>query len=86
MKKVKLLITETLKYNREVIVEVPDLMEKSDIEDALDNAERNAGFEGVDGFVHTLKKQGITNPDGVDKDLESPNSVEAECYDYKFLD
>ncbi|KKO51115.1 hypothetical protein [Paenibacillus sp. DMB20] len=84
--KVKLMITETLKYDREVIVEVPAHMTERDIEEALNKAERNYGFDGVDGIVHALKRQGITCPDGFDQDLSSPNSVEAECYDYEVYD
>lgn len=84
MKKVKLVVRETLKYNREIIVEVPDDMTDAQIENALNEAEREWG--GVDEFVHALRKHGIQNPDGFNSDLDSPDDVESECEDYEVLE
>lgn len=86
MKQVKLTIAETLKYEREVTVVIPDEMTEAELEDVLNYAERNGGYDGVDGIVYELKKRGITNPDGFDRDLDCPDWVEAECYDYEILD
>lgn len=86
MKKVKLTIEETLKYEREVIIEVPDEMTNGEIESELDYAERNAGRDGLDGIVYTLRRRGMENPDGFDQDLSSPDSVEAEILDYEVMD
>lgn len=86
MKKVKLTIEETLKYEREVIIEVPDEMTNSEIESELDYAERNGGREGAEGIVYSLRRRGMENPDGFDQDLYSPDSSEAEILDYEIID
>lgn len=86
MRKVKLMVTETLKYEREIIVEVPDDVCETKLEGLLDVADRAGYADGVDGFVRALERRGVQNPDGYDTDLSSPSSYEAECDDYEFLD
>jgi hypothetical protein len=84
MKKVKLVVSEILKYNRKIIVEVPDNMTDAEIENALNEAERE--FGGADEFVHALKKHGIQNHEGFNSDLDSPDEIESECEDYEVLE
>lgn len=84
MQKAKLIITETLEYNREIIVNLPDGMTKADLEEALEDGDREWG--GADEFVHELKKHGITCDKGWDTDLDSPDSIESECMDYEIIE
>jgi hypothetical protein len=86
MKKVKLTIEETLKYEREVIIEIPDEMTNGEIESELDYAERNGGREGIEGIVYSLRRRGMENPDGFDMDTSSPDSIDAEILDYEVID
>lgn len=52
MKKVKLEVEEKLTYRRDIIVEIPDGMDESGLERALNRAERG---EFLDDFLHTLE-------------------------------
>lgn len=85
MKKVKLTIEETLKYEREVVILVPDEMDEQELQEELSSAERKSGFDGASGIVHELWRQGIDNPDGFDQDLSSPDSIEAGVIDFEIL-
>lgn len=85
MNKVKLVVIETLKYEREIIVEVPEGISEIKLSGMLDAAERAGQLDGVDGFVGALKRRGIVVSGGYDTDLDSPSSVEAECFNYEIL-
>ncbi|MCC3380714.1 hypothetical protein ACFQ5D_10820 [Paenibacillus farraposensis] len=84
MKKVLLTVMETLKYEREIVVEIPDEMTDEQLEKALNKAEQN--FGGVSDFLYDLKPYGITNSSGFDESTDSPADMEAECTDYERID
>lgn len=86
MKKVVLKIQETLKYNREVPILIPDEMTEKEFNRILDNAQR--GAESVDDIVYHLKHSGagIKQTEPYDTDLDSPDYEEVECDDYEFID
>ncbi|OMF32345.1 hypothetical protein [Paenibacillus peoriae] len=84
MKKVLLTVMETLKYEREIEVEIPDEMTDEQLNRALSKAEQH--FGGVDEFIYALKPHGITNPKGFDQSTDSPEYMEAECTDYDRID
>jgi hypothetical protein len=79
---VVLRVTETLKYDREVKVKVPDVIKIDEFEHALEKVERSA--ETVDDFVHRLGSVGIQLVEPVDDDLSCPSCCEVECDDYEF--
>lgn len=83
MRKVILKITETLKYQREVPVEVPDFLSENDLNHALDHAQRSA--ESIDDMVIELRRYGINQTASYDRDLDSPWDVEIECDDYEWI-
>jgi hypothetical protein len=82
MKRVVLKIQETLKYQREVPVMIPDDMDEGELNSALDSAQR--GAESVDDIVRGLRRYGIEQNEPYDTDLDSPDWSEAECDDYDF--
>jgi len=84
VKKVKLKIEERLTYRREVIVKIPESMDESELNKALNLSERKSEF--IDDLIHYLGDFGIECPDGYDDDLSSPDTGEVECYEYSFLD
>lgn len=82
MKKVRLDVEEKLRYRREVEVYIPDDMDDSDLEDALDAAVNRS--ESLDDFIRLLEREGI-RCDGYDDSLDSPSYMEIECDDYDFI-
>lgn len=83
MKKVKLMVTEELKYEREVIAEAPDGMTDDQLEKALDRAQ--SGADSVDEFVGLLSRFGIVVNDAWDDSMNSPDFGEVECDDYEWI-
>lgn len=82
MAKVKLEVEETLKYRREIIVEVPDEMDDGDLEQALNMAQKH---DNLQDFMLELEDHGIEAPDGYDDDLSSPSDMDVECDGYDFI-
>lgn len=81
MKKYKLHVTEKLEFERIVNVEVPDNINEDQLERYLNGAE-GAGYDnGIDGFMHHLKAQGIVIEPYHD-DYACPDTVEIECEGY----
>jgi hypothetical protein len=82
MKKVKLNVLETLKYQREIEVKIPDDMSEDELNRILDRAQRGTN---LDEFLHRLESNDITF--GVyDDDLSSPYDSEVECDDYTLIE
>ena len=84
MKKVTLIIKETLVYDRHVEVEIPDDMDEKSLNKALDIAQHM--MDGVDEMIHKLEKYGIKQTQPYDTSMNSPDSVEIECSEYDFVD
>ncbi|ELK38792.1 hypothetical protein D478_27846 [Brevibacillus agri BAB-2500] len=83
MKQVILNVTETLRYTREVKVEIPEQMTESELNNALDAAQRG---EYMSEFVYVLERKGLKLIEPVDEDMSSPDWSEIECDDYKFVE
>ncbi|MGG3452535.1 hypothetical protein [Paenibacillus rhizolycopersici] len=83
MKKVRLEVEERLVYIREIDVMIPDDMDETGLEMALQNSESSA--DSLDDFIWGLRKDGITC-DGWDDSMDSPLDVEVECDGYDFID
>jgi hypothetical protein len=82
MKKVKLNVLETLKYQREIEIAIPDDMTEGELNEILNRAQRGSD---LDEFLHRLEGNGISF--GVyDDDLSSPYGMEVECDDYTFIE
>ncbi|MDO3680407.1 hypothetical protein [Paenibacillus ehimensis] len=83
MKKAILYVTETLTYEREIVVLLPDEMSEESLNTALNAAERRVDF--MSDFVINLANQGIQVVGQIDDDLSSPDNCEIECtaYDLK---
>lgn len=84
MKKVKLFVTEELKYRREIIADVPDSMSDESLERALDKAQ--GGAESADDFAALLKRSGIVISESWDDSMDSPDFGEVECDDYTWIE
>lgn len=85
MKKVILQIEETLRYQREVPVMIPDDMDKDALNSALDKAQTYA--DSVSDILNVLRVRfGIAQQDPYDDSFYSPDWSEAECNDYRFVD
>lgn len=82
MKKVTLYVQETLKYTRDVVVEVPDNMTDGQLEYLLDKVQSRA--ESVDDAVYALRDRGINLCEPYDTDLDSPSHCEIEIDDYQW--
>ncbi|MCY9760913.1 hypothetical protein M5X06_18695 [Paenibacillus alvei] len=83
MRKVKLTIRETLVYEREAIVLMPDGIPGS-INDQLDNAERRS--DSASEVVYELGNNGCEIVENVSRDMDCPVSEEVEIIDYEFLE
>lgn len=83
MKKYKLSIEETLKYNREMIIEVPDEMSESEFNKILDKVQRKT--ESADDISYALEKLNIEVIQDVDSDLSSPSYQEIEIEEYDYI-
>ncbi|MCY9737501.1 hypothetical protein M5X17_27750 [Paenibacillus alvei] len=83
MKQVKLNICETFTYQREAVIEVPDVINEDNINDILDKSEVMA-FD-ADDIVGNLTRLGCRVILAPDSDLSSPYCSEVECTDYKFI-
>ncbi|WP_080833259.1 hypothetical protein [Cohnella massiliensis] len=84
MKKVVLKIQETLRYQREVPVMIPDDMNQEALNAVLDTAQ--CGAESVDDIIYRLRRHGIQQNEPYDSNLDSPDWSEAECDEYDFPD
>lgn len=83
MKKVRLEVEEKLTYIREIDVLIPDDMDETGLEMALQRSERSA--DGLDDFVWGLRDSGITS-DEWDDSMDCPSDMEIECTGYDFID
>lgn len=82
MKKVTLQVQETLKYTREIEIEIPDEMTEEELQEHLNLMEKD---EYLADAVYVLKDEGITVLQ-YDDDLSSPDSGEVEVTDFEFKD
>lgn len=85
MKTVKLSLEETLKYRREIVIEVPDSMTEKELEQLLNETTRKS--EQSADVPYDIKK---INPEVVitefpDSDLDSPDRMEVEINDWEIV-
>lgn len=83
MRKVKIKIRETLVYEREAVVLMPDGIPGS-INDQLDNAERWS--DSASEVVYELGNNGCEIVENVSHDMDCPERTEVEVTDYEILD
>lgn len=80
MKKVTVEVMETLKYKREIEIEVPDEMTEQQLEFLFSKMERD---EFLIDAVYVLKEAGI-KVGRYDDDLDSPDYGEVEVIEFNF--
>jgi len=73
-------VTETLKYEREIPFVLPEGMSEEEFESALDKVQRNA--DSADDFIYGLKGYGIKQEGDYDRSYDSPSDFDAECDEY----
>lgn len=83
MKKIKLEIEETLRYDRSMIIEVPESISEDELDTILDRAERAFGSQDVSNI---LSRAGIKVLNEPDSDPSSPKTVELEITDITEMD
>lgn len=80
--KYTVVVEETLKYDREVVIEVPDDMDEDDLDDVLDTAERTIRSYGdIDYLYSALESHDVKVVQRADDDTHYPKGVEYEIYD-----
>lgn len=82
MKKVKLFIRESLKYNREMVIKVPEEMTETELNRLLDKVQRRADHVADLGYL--FRDEGMKISEWPDDDMSSPFDVELEIGDYEF--
>jgi hypothetical protein len=83
MKKVTLTIRETIEYQRNIIVEIPDDMSEDEFEEHLDIIEENC--DTFNGYLQNLgDRKFLVHADLFDAVTTTPSSKEAVCNDYRF--
>jgi hypothetical protein len=86
MKKVRISIEENLRYQREMIIEVPDDMTEDKLNTILDKSQRRAQSAGdIPYIVESLNKD-IKIVECPDEDLSSPWDSEIEIDDFDYID
>jgi hypothetical protein len=84
MKKVKLNIQETLKYQREMIIEVPDDMTDGKLNQYLDIAQRKSQAAIDIGYILEDLDDEINIIENPDEDMDSPwdSDIMIDDFDY----
>lgn len=77
-------VTETLKYEREVPFVLPEGMSEDEFESVLDKVQRNA--DSTDDFIYGLEAYGIKQQGDYDSSFDSPSYFDAECDEYEVVD
>ncbi|MEC1177639.1 hypothetical protein P9B03_04010 [Metasolibacillus meyeri] len=78
MKKVTIEFIETLSYNREIIIEVPNDVTERELDKFLNAVERGADYAGDVPFLLAKHIQGAVIVDPPCEDLDSPDRSEIE--------
>ncbi|MGG3873207.1 hypothetical protein [Brevibacillus laterosporus] len=84
MRKVRLTIEETLRYTRDMVIEIPDDMGVKGLGNLLNRTENNA--DSAEDFQEILKQQGVNVLKGPDSFMDSPDRQEVECVDYREIE
>jgi predicted nucleotidyltransferase len=86
MKKVRLNIQETLKYQREMVIEIPDDMSESTLNGFLDRAQRKAQAAIDISYILEDFSDEINTVEQPDESTDSPWDTEIEIDDFDFID
>lgn len=81
MKKLCLSINEVLKYQREAIISIPDDMTDDELNNILDEVQRNADFAADIADLIECKRTNISIVKRPDIDLSNPWDTEVEIQD-----
>ena len=80
--KYKISVEETLKYDREFTVDIPEDMDEDELDDLLDEAQNQAnGGEDFSAIYTFLQSYGIKITEYADDDTHYPQSAEFNIYD-----
>jgi hypothetical protein len=82
MKKVTIQVQETLKYDREIEVEIPDEMTETEFDRLCVAMER---VDSLSDALYVLKRNGI-KVGQYDEDMNSPDFGEVEVLEFVFED
>jgi hypothetical protein len=85
MKKVRLNIQETLRYQRQMIIEVPDSMTDDRLINFLDKAQRKAQAAIDIGFILEDFSSEINVIEQPDESTDSPWDSEIEIDDFDYI-
>lgn len=85
MKKVRLSIQETLKYQRAMIIEIPDDMSEDKLNAYLDKAQRKAQAAIDVGYILEDFNDEIYVIEQPDESIYSPWATEIEIDDFDFV-
>ncbi|MDP4087360.1 MAG: hypothetical protein Q8934_22610 [Bacillota bacterium] len=85
MRKVRLSIQETLKYQRDMIIEIPDDMSESTLNSFLDKAQRKAQAAIDVGYILEDFNDEINVIEQPDESTDSPCDTEIEIDDFDFI-
>ncbi|MCY8609908.1 hypothetical protein G3M81_12425 [Bacillus paralicheniformis] len=86
MKKVALSINETLKYQRSMVIEIPDELSDEKLDALLDNAEREAEAPGDIPLLLGKIAPDIKILESPDESDESPYDTEIEIDDLHIVE
>jgi hypothetical protein len=86
MKKVKLNIQETLKFQREMVIEIPDDMNEDKLNRFLDKAQMKAQAAIDISFILEDFSDEINVIELPDESCDSPWDTEIEIDDFDYLD
>jgi hypothetical protein len=86
MKKVKLSIQETLKYKRDMTIEIPDDMSEDKLNKFLDVAQRKAQAAIDITYILEDLSNEINVIDNPDESTDSPWDSEIEIDDFNYID
>src|SRR5690625_5094337 len=81
--KITIQAEQTVKYNADITVELPEGMTEDDFDSVVDNISERVGFEGsFDDVVYQLKKFNINVIENISDYPDSPSDSEVEIFSY----
>jgi hypothetical protein len=86
MKKVRVSIQEVLRYQRQVIIEIPDDMSEDKLNNILDKCQRKAQAASDVPFIIEDLNDDINVLEIPDESMDSPWDSEVEIDDFDYVD
>jgi hypothetical protein len=85
MKKVRLSIEETLRFQRQMIIEIPDDMTEDKLNNILDKAQRKAQSSSDLPFIIEDLNDQISVFQAPDENIDSPWDTDIEIDDFDYI-